>query len=456
MPPILPSASISLEDYPVVQNAVKTEITLGDLHANALKLIHLLIREGIFSISPENYERLKSLYMIHADIIEPQELEELQKIIAELEVINKDIFVRFIGDERADRGSNDWYIDLILKKMHSSLIHYEIILSNHGFHSLRKFELFDNEHCFFNPIRESNLYPLEQENTKLQMELTKLNEEIRCSIQKHADIPAIQEFHRLSRRRFEAFMEQLEHEENLETFKAHHNTYASFLVNFKDDENFLEYHKKYVQEQSLHLKIFINQKKQKNAKAKDTQKKSIANLQTLINRGLISVDEVLKNIDEYYIPYLQLLSYSVEPQTKTIQIFTHAAAGLNTLVELSRLFSLAFDVMSYEKMIMSLDALKKYFHQNFIANKSVSRLIGNDNKHPVFRFIWNRDYKILERPHHIHSFFIAYIHGHDDKEINRPEHVICLDNKLGYLSIEGNNIIPKNQGHELILRAMMN
>lgn len=204
----LSSASISLDDYPAIQNIEKTEITIGDLHANALKFIHLLVREGIFFITPDNYEKFKTLYVIPAELIEAHELKQLQNIIEGMEVRQTHIFVRLIGDERSDRGNNDWYIDLILKKMNSCNIQYEIILSNHGFNSLKRFEQFNQSHLFFNPATESALYPLEKECASLEEQITHVNQEIQSVIEAYADDHPIQEFHRLSCLRLEAYIDQ--------------------------------------------------------------------------------------------------------------------------------------------------------------------------------------------------------------------------------------------------------
>ena len=112
-------------------NESKVEVTIGDLHANFMKLLHILIQEGIaYNISPENYRNLRQIYLKQPDSISEDDLMVFKNIINGLQ-FNTSIFVRFIGDVFADRGQNDLFTLLFFKKMHSEQVQYEILFSNH-------------------------------------------------------------------------------------------------------------------------------------------------------------------------------------------------------------------------------------------------------------------------------------------------------------------------------------
>jgi len=108
-----------------------TEVTIGDLHANALKLLYLLSVHGIVKIHPVNYQRLVNIYFSEQDL-NAEILNEFDSIIAGIKVIRHDILIRLIGDELSDRGKNDYFTLKIFQKLKQDGVPFEITLSNHA------------------------------------------------------------------------------------------------------------------------------------------------------------------------------------------------------------------------------------------------------------------------------------------------------------------------------------
>lgn len=126
-----------------------TQITIGDLHANAMLFLYFLAEKGVIKISDAHYERLKNIYLKNPTLsserdesevpLSQEDILEFNTIIDELEVGEKPL-VRLIGDEICDRGQNDYFIFKILNKLKKSGVPTEILLSNHGIEFLIPYE----------------------------------------------------------------------------------------------------------------------------------------------------------------------------------------------------------------------------------------------------------------------------------------------------------------------------
>lgn len=118
-------------------------ITIGDLHANAVKFLFFLVREGVVETTDEDYRKLVEIYnqsdVFQAEIIADQ-LVIFRKIINELTVKNKEILVRLIGDELADRGKNDLFVLFLFDKLYKENINVEVLISNHGIEFVKAYE----------------------------------------------------------------------------------------------------------------------------------------------------------------------------------------------------------------------------------------------------------------------------------------------------------------------------
>lgn len=132
---LLQSKDVDIYQKPELNPQSFQQLSIGDLHANAMKLLFFLVREGIFDISAEDYSRLALIYqknLVEQDVAETKkDLAVFTQIIESL-TLKRKALVRLIGDELCDRGQNDYFILKILDKLTRDGVPTEILLSNHG------------------------------------------------------------------------------------------------------------------------------------------------------------------------------------------------------------------------------------------------------------------------------------------------------------------------------------
>ncbi|KAH9257609.1 hypothetical protein BASA81_004058 [Batrachochytrium salamandrivorans] len=121
-------------------------VVLGDLHGNALKLLYVLIVEGVLDLEVaefgtstggemarkhELYGKLRQLISVPNAPVEV--MREFRKLVTDHTKLccDKAIVVHFLGDEFADRGQNDYFTVVLLARL-ADLPNWEILLSNHG------------------------------------------------------------------------------------------------------------------------------------------------------------------------------------------------------------------------------------------------------------------------------------------------------------------------------------
>ena len=132
----IPTKKISLQTdlkkYPtqIIESTKNEQITIGDLHANAVLMIHFLITYGVLELTEQDYLDLVDIYYQDATQ-EESEFEEFRSILARSKVNPQVGLVRFLGDMLADRGKNDYFILLLLEFLHTKNVNYEILFSNH-------------------------------------------------------------------------------------------------------------------------------------------------------------------------------------------------------------------------------------------------------------------------------------------------------------------------------------
>ncbi len=125
---------------PYFQISKIKEITIGDLHANPIKLLYIFLRYAIFSMSSDTYSNLVALYQNFPNpalnksnmIKQSQIIQQFKQIInSQISITNTSIFVRFAGDIRADRGKDQRFLDGIFDKLERNNVPYCIVLGNH-------------------------------------------------------------------------------------------------------------------------------------------------------------------------------------------------------------------------------------------------------------------------------------------------------------------------------------
>lgn len=138
------------------------DINIGDLHGNAMAMVHYLVKFGILSISSEKYEELYQAYQIISKNefeTKPKELEAAISTfccVIDAAIVNHPTdsslekpLVRFLGDVLCDRGANDFITLSILKKLKQSGVNYQIIWSNHDSLFLQEYYVHINQPAGF-------------------------------------------------------------------------------------------------------------------------------------------------------------------------------------------------------------------------------------------------------------------------------------------------------------------
>lgn len=137
---------VDLTVYPKIDGTgpahQQDQLTIGDLHASALKFLYFLVRHNVLEISAAEYAELVEIYntdlfnLSSTDAIRGK-LNRFKEILANARV--NPCNINIVGDEVSDRGKNDYYILLILKKLKEANVKTQILLSNHGIGFLEDF-----------------------------------------------------------------------------------------------------------------------------------------------------------------------------------------------------------------------------------------------------------------------------------------------------------------------------
>lgn len=134
-------------DYPPMVNPRwvardNAEITIGDLHANAKKLLYVLKAHQFFDISDQEYIKFCRIYNKPIDLFTRQDVVDLNTIIDNMPVNPNALnaLLRIMGDEFADRGKCDYFVLKIIEKLVKCKVKIKILISNHGICFLKKME----------------------------------------------------------------------------------------------------------------------------------------------------------------------------------------------------------------------------------------------------------------------------------------------------------------------------
>ncbi|MCZ6913710.1 MAG: hypothetical protein O7C59_03970 [Rickettsia endosymbiont of Ixodes persulcatus] len=140
----LVTVTVDIYNFPVLDQIHRSDVsqlTIGDLHGNAIKLLYFLLKQGVVNnITEKDYIELVGIYRKDIFSIEKKDLALFNKIIDKLKC-KKIGVLRLLGDEFAgDRGSNDYFTLKILEKLHEQSVQVEILLSNHGIEFIEGYE----------------------------------------------------------------------------------------------------------------------------------------------------------------------------------------------------------------------------------------------------------------------------------------------------------------------------
>lgn len=148
-------STVNLNVYPKLKNDSfpdGTEITLGDLHGNAQKLMYFLVKNNMAGISERDYGQFVKIYKTSPDQLTARDILIFNRIISSLN-FSKKYKLRILGDDLSDRGMNDYYTLKIFQAMDEASVDFEIVLSNHNKFFIDAFER-EEQSFDYNPYGE--------------------------------------------------------------------------------------------------------------------------------------------------------------------------------------------------------------------------------------------------------------------------------------------------------------
>lgn len=306
------------------------QVTIGDMHGNALKFLWILLENEVIKMDDEYFKQIAEIYKKDVDSLEQSDLETFNNIIKNKITIHNKSFIRLLGDEFADRGKNDYFTIKLIERL-ASEVSFEFICSNHGIQFIKVYE------------------------------------------------------------------------NNFETFS-----------------NDLGY-----------------------------QAKSLIHLGKLVEKKLVSVEEIDNFVKKYYYPNMRMISYSLSDNNATISIYSHAMIGVNTIKSLAELFKVEYKDDTAIALAATIEGINQGFYK-LLQDKAVYKTAHSSEGHeerlysyedapleyPIVRSIWSRGYDQEKDPplDTINGYHVRYIHGHDGAGEVRSEYKEVetnLDNMLG-------------------------
>jgi hypothetical protein len=306
------------------------KVTIGDLHGNAMKLMFMLVKQGIATnVTKANYDKLAEIYLKQTHTLTKDDIKEFNSIISAIK-FNK-AAISLIGDELGDRGNNDYFTLKILEQLQAQQVPLEIIISNHSIEFLQACE-------------------------------------------KH---------------------------------KETNNFHAPMLILTHAD--------------------------------------SLEKLNILVEKNIVSAEEVLNIAQKAYKPYLKAISYSLNKDNSEITIYSHAGIGINIIKGLAKQFAVNYRDSTAVELANTINRINRKF-QKHVQDGTVHTLCpykemyagysgdADLTKTPFVCTLWNRRYDLIDRPINQNGYNLVYVHGHDPQDPDQTKkhvHNLDADNSLG-------------------------
>ncbi|HAF88118.1 MAG TPA: hypothetical protein DCG13_06075 [Legionellales bacterium] len=337
------------------------EVTLGDLHGNAMKLLYMLVEHGVISeLSEDTYRELVRIYLAHldedqryhypnidgiikAELIE-KDLEQFKTIIKGLK-INPNCLIRLIGSELCDKGNNDYFTMLILEKLRIEKVPVKILLSNH---SLQYIEMYEK------------IKKLIKKNTNLNSVAKDLQSTINNIGMMNSP------FH----------SKNVEPGEQAHSLQALGRIFAKGWVDLTAITTFVE--QTYYEQLEL-ISYSISRDKQE------------ITLYTHAPIGLETIKEIAQK-------------YKVAYQADSIDALSETINNINAAFRLD---------IKPEFVKSFVPEQSNFSEQNETAKNSLLRVIGN-------RHVNDSSKASLERPARLNGYRLNFVHGHDEQHPNTP------------------------------------
>ncbi|RUR04028.1 hypothetical protein ELY15_15960 [Legionella sp. km772] len=169
---------------------------------------------------------------------------------------------------------------------------------------------------------------------------------------------------------------------------------------------------------------------------------SLEKLQEIIERGLVSREEVIQLANRAYKPSLKAISYSLNEDQTNITLYSHAAVGINTIKLVAEKLGLPYADGTALQLAQTIDSINELFqayvdadavHYLYEREQMENGYMGYVEPHAAFEMLmWNRHYneERIQRPDKIGDYTLNYVHGHDSNDPKLTNNY-NIDNNLG-------------------------
>lgn len=407
------SKNIDIYKYPNVLEKNLGAITLGDLHGNPIKLIHILFRHQIIQFNrevtnvEEAYQQFVTLYEQFGEILE--EYFENHTLLQ---------FAQIKIDNAKERIAN-------LEQQLLAAVNAETQTQQN-----------------LSQLREQTLLKLqaaEEEHRKLKQKLAEPKEKLSHSVSQ-----------------FNHFMSQIEVRDNqtlirllgdeiadrgncdyftiriLNLLRRNHCPLNILISNHGSE--FIYAFEQFMAGHAFAPPGYIG----------DVQIPSFWGLKLLLEHDIINSEELTHLINETYKPTLKVLDYTLSEQG--ITLFSHAPIRFDSIQLMAASLGVPYDDSTAEALAATIEQINHQF-QTYVENNSTHSLFHTDTIHdrtnmseqeratwPLIYLFWNRWDAIKEtesaRPTTHNGYNITYVHGHDGFQSLLP-HIYNLDTPCG-------------------------
>ena len=165
--------------------------------------------------------------------------------------------------------------------------------------------------------------------------------------------------------------------------------------------------------------------------------RSLEQMQILIDRNLITREDVLQLVETVFKPILKIISYSLDATKTNITIYSHAPIDLQIIRHMSLLLGIPYKDHTAIALASTIDLIQKHFVL-FVQQNKVHQLCYASNENPFYLIMQNRDFQKLTSLT-VSNYFIGYIHGHAAKESLPSEQSNVMINLNSWLGMPGIN-----------------
>lgn len=374
----------------LIKSSVLTIRTIGDLHANAIKLLHFLVQENIFEMDEDDYEELSTTY---------QEIAYFSSLLEQLRLLSMTVKQLEMKTELSEVEQ-----DQLNKTRTKVTMIQDAINQNYSPDQLDEFIRTFDEYLNGIKVCKTEVMP------RIRLIGDELGDRGAC------DYFVIAIFQKL-------FKEQIP----FTVLLSNHNMsfFEKFFANTQIDSLAPEYRT------SLQSMQYLMQTKL------PTQN---ANNNNNVEKTILSEAAIKKQLHQVYFPNLKLIDADVVGDT--IIIYGHSRPDLNLVRAYAHKFGVDYKDKTTSELKNTIELINQEFQRSFVQNEDIHHSYQTDyllqtnvynidkEIDPVAFGIWNRNDKLVDCVSQHNGYHIIWVHGHD-ADMQPLPNVVNLDDLVG-------------------------